>query len=118
MLAKPGVVDRSQPASFLIHTSGKETDMATQRISAYQYWIVFGGAESVWAVLVGTWWYWVCINLVVLGIKCNWVRTKLLCLYILKKVEIWSDVTIAGRRTNVQTRKDRATQPMDHGRLR
>ena len=59
MLTKPGVVDRSQPASFLIHTSGKETDMATQRISAYQYWIVFGGAESVWAVLVGTWWYWV-----------------------------------------------------------
>ena len=59
--------------------------MATQRISAYQYWIVFGGAESVWAVLVGTWWYWVCINLVVLGIKCNWVGTKLLCLYILKK---------------------------------
>ena len=68
MLTKPGVVDRSQPASFLIHTSGKETDMATQRISAYQYWIVFGGAESVWAVLVGTWWYWVCINLVVLGV--------------------------------------------------
>ena len=28
--------------------------------------------------------------------------------------EIWTDVTIAGRRT----RKDRATQPMDHGRLR
>ena len=76
MLTKPGVVDRSQPASFLIHTSGKETDMATQRISAYQYWIVFGGAESVWAVLVGTWWYWVCINLVVLGIKCNWVGKK------------------------------------------
>ena len=34
------------------------------------------------------------------------------------EVEIWSDVTIAGR-TNEQTkRKDRATQPMDHGRLR
>ena len=31
------------------------------------------------------------------------------------EVEIWSDVTIAGR-TN--KRKDRATQPMDHGRLR
>merc|ERR1711928_70760 len=28
--------------------------------------------------------------------------------------EIWTDVTIAGRRK----RKDRATQPMDHGRLR
>ena len=34
------------------------------------------------------------------------------------EVEIWSDVTIAGR-TNEQTkRKDRATQPLDHGRLR
>ena len=34
------------------------------------------------------------------------------------EVEIWLDVTIAGR-TNKQTkRKDRATQPMDHGRLR
>ena len=57
-------------------------------------------------------------NLVLLGIKWNWVSTRLLCLYILKKVEIWSDVTIAGRRTNEQTRKDRATQPMDQGRLR
>ena len=35
------------------------------------------------------------------------------------EVEIWSDVTIAGQRTNKQrTRKDRATQPLDHGRLR
>ena len=31
------------------------------------------------------------------------------------EVEIWSDVTMAGR-TN--KRKDRATHPMDHGRLR
>ena len=46
-------------------------------------------------------------NLVLLGIKQNWVTATLLCLYILKKVEIWSDVTIAGRRTN-RTRKDRA----------
>merc|ERR1711994_428307 len=28
------------------------------------------------------------------------------------------DVTIAGRRPTNQTRKDRATQPLDHGRLR
>ena len=34
------------------------------------------------------------------------------------EVEIWSDVTIAGRTTNDRTRKDRTTQPMDHGRLR
>ena len=33
------------------------------------------------------------------------------------EVEIWWDVTMAGR-TNNQTRKDRATQPMDYGRLR
>ena len=31
------------------------------------------------------------------------------------EVEIWSDVTIAGQ-TN--KREDRATQPMDYGRLR
>ena len=33
--------------------------------------------------------------------------------------EIWTGVTIAGqptKRTNNRTRKDRATQPMDHGR--
>ena len=33
------------------------------------------------------------------------------------EVEIWSGVTMAGQTTK-QTRKDRATQPMDHGRLR
>ena len=33
------------------------------------------------------------------------------------EVKIWSDVTMAGR-TNKQKRKDRATQPMDLGRLR
>ena len=31
------------------------------------------------------------------------------------EVEIWWDVTIAGR---TEERKDRATQPMDHGMLR
>ena len=35
------------------------------------------------------------------------------------EVEIWSDVTMAGQRPTERTkRKDRATQPMDHGRLR
>ena len=35
------------------------------------------------------------------------------------EVEIWSDVTMAGRTDGRTTkRKDRATQPMDHGRLR
>ena len=34
------------------------------------------------------------------------------------EVEIWSDVTIAGQTTERTKRQDRATQPMDHGRLR
>ena len=57
-------------------------------------------------------------NLVLLGIKWYWVGIGLLCLYVLKKVEIWLDVTIAGRTNKQRTTKDRATQPMDHGRLR
>ena len=72
---------------------------------------------SVWC---GTGWYLVVLgqyNLVLLGIKWYWVIIWLLCQYVLKKVEIMSDVTIAGR-TDKRTRKDRATQPMDHGRLR
>ena len=31
--------------------------------------------------------------------------------------EIWSDITMAGRTNKRWTRKDRANQPMDHGRL-
>ena len=81
-----------------------------------QFWSVFGGAGSIWD---GTSWYLVVLgqyNLELLGFKWNWVSTRLVCLYILKKVEIWSDITIAGRtdgQTNKRTRKDRATQPMD-----
>ena len=52
---------------------------------------VDGGAGS-YLVILGQ------CNLVLLGIKWRWVSTTLLCLYILKKVEIWSDVTIAGQR--------------------
>ena len=77
------------------------------------YWMVLGGTGSVeagtgWylvvlcqygAVLVGTLWYWV-------SIKWYWVSKGLLCLYISKKMEIWSDVTIAGR-TNERTNKER-----------
>ena len=50
----------------------------------------------------GTGWYLVVLgqyNLVLLGIKWYWVSIGLLCLYILKNMEIWLDVTIAGRRT-------------------
>jgi len=67
--------------------------------------LVFGGDDSVWG---GTGWYLVVLgqyNLVLLSIKWYWVGIWLLCLYVLKKVEIWSDVTIAGRKTNEQTNK-------------
>ena len=33
------------------------------------------------------------------------------------EVEIWSDVTMAGQTNERTKRKDRATQPLDHGRL-
>ena len=62
------------------------------------YWLLLGGTESVW---VGTGWYLVVLgqyNLVLLGIKWNLVSVGLLCLYILKNMEIYSDVTIAGQR--------------------
>ena len=55
--------------------------------------------------VTGTGWYLVVLGqykLVLLGIKWYWVSIRLLCLYILKNMEIWSDVTIAGRRTNEQ----------------
>ena len=51
----------------------------------------------------GTGWYLVVLGqykLVLLGIKWYLVIIGLLCLYILKNMEIWSDVTIAGRRTS------------------
>ena len=54
----------------------------------------------------GTGWYLVVLGqykLVLLGIKWYWVSIGLLCLHILKNMEIWSDVTIAGR----QTKKER-----------
>ena len=52
----------------------------------------------------GTGWYLVVLGqyklvLLVLGIKWYWVSIGLLCLYILKNMEIWSDVTIAGQPT-------------------
>ena len=67
-----------------------------------------------WAVLVGHWWYWVSVAwyCLVLG-DTGLVKG----LYILKRVEIWSGVTIVGRRRQ-QPRKDRAIRTMDHGRLR
>ena len=72
-------------------------------VSTGWYWSVLGGTWSVWG---GIGWYLVVLgqcNLVLLDIKWNGVSTTLLCLYILKKVEIWSSVTIAGR----QPKKER-----------
>ena len=56
------------------------------------YWVSKGHYE---AVAVGNWWYW--------------VSRGHLCLYILHKVEISTDVTDASR-TDSQTLKDSATQ--------
>ena len=50
-----------------------------------QFWSVFGGAGSIWG---GTGWCLVELvqyNLVLPGFKWNWVSTRLVCLYILKK---------------------------------
>ena len=61
-----------------------------------RYWLVLGVTGLVWG---GTGWYLVVLGqckLVPLGIRWNWVITKLLCRYVLKTVEIWSDFTIAG----------------------
>ena len=67
----------------------------------------FGGTGSVWG---DTGWDLVApgqYNLVLLGFKWYWVGIGLLCLYVLKKkVEIWLDVTLAGR-TDEQTNKER-----------
>ena len=58
-----------------------------------------------WWIINGTWWYWVSIwrywlvlgqyKLVLLGIRWYKVSIGLLCLNMLKKVEIWSGVTSA-----------------------
>ena len=75
------------------------------------------------AALVGTWWYWVstiwyCLELSGTGLIWGFNA----CIYCRKKMEIWSGVTIAGQTneqtTKQKTRKEGATQPLDHGRLR
>ena len=65
---------------------------ATLRDYEAEYWVSIGHFE---AVAVGNWWYW--------------VSRGHLCLYILHKVEISTDVTDASR-TDSQTLKDSATQ--------
>ena len=78
-----------------------------------RYWLVFGGDG---AVLVGTWRYWVSITwccLELSGTGLIWGFDA--CIY-WKKGDL---VACYHSGTNERrTRKDRATQPMDHGRLR
>ena len=77
--------------------------------------------DSTGSVQGGTGWYlviltWYCLVLSGAGLLYGFYAS----IY-LKKVKIWWDVTIAGwmdGRTNEQTREERATQPIDHGRLR
>ena len=62
----------------------------------------------------GTGWYLMVLgqyNLVLFGIKWNWVKYKAFMpvVHILKKVEIWSDVTIAGQ-TNKQGKIELVSQ--------
>ena len=57
--------------------------------------------DSSVSVLGGNGWYLVVLgqyNWLPLGIKWNLVSVQLLCLFILKNMEIYSDVTIAGQR--------------------
>ena len=66
--------------------------------------MILGGNGTVQG---GAGWYLVVLgqcNLVLLGIKWYWAGMRLLCLYLLEKRNIWSDVTIAGQRqqTNEQ----------------
>ena len=74
------------------------------------------GGTGSYLVVIGQY------NLVLLGIKWYWVSIRLLCLYVLKKVEIWLDVTIAGRtnkQTNEQGKIELLSQwTMEAGRLR
>ena len=76
-------------------------------VDTWRYWLVHGVTGSVEG---GTGWYIVLLgqyNSVLLSIKLYWVSKVLVCLYILKKVKIWSDVTIAGRTDRQQTTKER-----------
>ena len=54
-------------------------------------------------------------NLVLLGIKWNWVSTRFFMPVYIKKSGVLSNVAIAGRTTND---REKIEQPMDHGRLR
>ena len=72
--------------------------MVLNWVSRSLCWLVLGGTGAVWG---SSGWYLVVLgqyNLVLFGIKWNWVSVGLLCLYILKNMEIYSDVTIAGQR--------------------
>ena len=71
--------------------------MPVAPVTSIRYGYVFSGAGSIWG---NTGCYLVVqYKFLLLGIRWNWVITRLLCVVcILKQVEIWSDVTIAGRK--------------------
>ena len=76
--------------------------------------MIYDGTGSVEG---GTGWYLVVLgqyNSELFGMKWYWVSIGFLCLYI-ETSGYLVVVTIAGRTTK---RKDRATQSLDHGRLR
>ena len=85
----------SGTGSYLVvlgHYGAVLVDIRWYMVSTRQHWLVVGGAGSVWC---GTGWY-----LVVLGqyklVSLVSSRTGLQQgLFVLKKVEIWLDVTIA-----------------------
>ena len=62
-------------------------------------------------------WYWASVTWHCLVLNGTGLVQSFMPVHI-EKVEIRSDVTIVERTGNKRTRKDRATQPMDHGRLR
>ena len=62
-------------------------------VSIGQYWLVCGGNRSVWG---GVGWYLVVLGQYGAALVCSWwysVSKRPLCLYMVKKVEIWSGVT-------------------------
>ena len=67
----------------------------------------YGAVLVVFFVVLGQY------NLVLFGIKWHWLSMGLKCLYISKKWRFgW---VLPKRDNNEQTKKDRATQPLDHG---
>ena len=69
-----------------------------------------------WTFLVGTWWYWVSLTWYCLVLsETGLVQCFYACIYWKSGNLVWCHHSGT---TNKWKRKDRATQSMDHGRLR